>query len=281
MDDKSNILNISVRPTHGTVKMFTVPSVLPQDRREQEVFWVKTLISKLPSFSGISLNICSNKDDSHGNHDVIIKMFDNSEIGVQVTELTSELRRRREANREKYLRKVLELLHKKGVSSEEKVLVQLLFDSSDPEELALEKPERIVSLIECGGLINLPKTIDSGRFYVHLENIGENCFYTPNINNIGIDVDFDQVPRSLETYQKAINYLSEKKANSISPWLLIWSFDFYRDKYSFGEKVLEDIKTSFAKSSFDKIYFIESMNGSGFFDANLELHVIKETDLEG
>ncbi len=275
-DEKEKWASVSIRPTHGTARLNNHSSVLPQDKREKEVFWVRALAAKLPELSCMVPKIRPNEDDSHGNHDVIIEMQNDCSIGVQVTELTFELRRKREAIRASYLKKVVDLLVKKNVISEEKVLVKLLFNSPDPEELYLENPECIVQVIENEDSIYGPRIIESGRHRISFEKVGENDFYVPNANNIGIDVDFDQVPRSLETYRKAIKYLFEKKSRSISPWLLVWSLDFWRDKHTFGKSVLENMRSVFANSSFDKIYFLESLDGNGFFEANIERHIIKE-----
>jgi hypothetical protein len=275
-DEKSKWTSVSIRPTHGTARLINHPSVLAQDKREKEVFWVRALVAKLPEFSCIATKIRPNEDDSHGNHDVIIEMQKDCSIGVQVTELTFELRRKREAIRASYLKKVIDLLVKENVTSEERVLVKLLFNSPDPEELNLEKPERIVQVIENEDSINEQRSIESGRHHILFEKIGENDFYVPNVNNIGVDVDFDQVPRSLGTYKKATKYLFEKKSRSISPWLLVWSLDFWRDKHTFGKSVLENMRTVFANAGFDKIYFLESLDGNGLFEANIGLHIIKE-----
>ena len=275
-DEKKKWASVSMRPTHGTARLIRISSVLPKDKREKEVFWVQALMVKLPALSSVPPTIQPNEDDSHGNHDVIIEMQDHCTIGVQVTELTSELRRKREAIRASYLEKVIGLLEKNNVTSEEKALVKLFCNSPDPEELNLEKPERIVQVIEKEILRDLPKNIDGERHRISLQRVGENDFYVPNVNNIGIDVDFDQIPRSLETYQKAIKCLAEKKSKSISPWLLVWSLDFGRDKHTFGKRVLEYMRSAFANADFDKVYFIESLDGDGLFEANLELHIIRE-----
>lgn len=274
--EKGNWASVSIRPTHGTARLINHSSVLPQDKRDKEVFWVRALVEKLPELSCMAPKIRPNEDDSHGNHDVIIEMQNDCSIGVQVTELTSELRRKREAIRVSYLKEVVDLLVMRNITSEEKVLVKLLFNSPDPEELNLEKPERIVQVIEKEDSIYAPRIIESGRHRILFEKVGENDFYVPNANNIGIDVDFDQVPRSLRTYRKAIKYLFDKKSRSISPWLLVWSLDFWKDKHNFGKSVLENMRSVFSNAGFDKIYFLESLDGNGLFETNIELHIIKE-----
>ena len=275
-DEKERWASFSIRPTHGTARLINLSSVLPQEKKEKEVFWVRALMAKLPAQPGVSTKIRPNEDDSHGNHDVIIEMQDDCVIGVQVTELTSELRRKREAIRASYLKEIINFLVMKNVTSEEKVMVKLSFNSPDPEELNIEKPECIVQLIENEVSLCSRRYIDCGRYSISLERVGENDIYVPNTNNIGIDVDFDQVPRSLETYRKAIEYLVEKKSNSISPWLLVWSLEFWKDKHTFGESVLEYMRSMFGNAGFDKIYFLESLDGAGYFEANLKLHIIRE-----
>jgi hypothetical protein len=275
-DDKRKWASIAIRPTYGTARLIRTPVVLPQDKGVKEVFWVEALTTKLPTLSALPLEIRLNDDDSHGNHDVLIKIQGDCTIGVQVTELTSELRRKREAIRASYLQKFIDLLKKNNVKSEEKILVKLLFTSSNPEELNLEKPECIIKAIENKELTDSPRVVDNSKYRVLIEKIGEKDFYVPNTNNIGIEVDFDQVPRSLETYQKAINYIAEKKSKSKSPWLLVWSLDFWMDKHTFGEDAIDHMRSVFADSNFEKIYFIESLNGVGPFEANLTLYIIKE-----
>ena len=98
-DDTKEWVSISLRPTHGTARKISRPSVIPPDKADKEVFWVKILVDCLPEFSSGVEGVVSNPDDSHGQHDVLINLREGKDIGVQVTELTSELRRRREAMR--------------------------------------------------------------------------------------------------------------------------------------------------------------------------------------
>ncbi|MHC4510369.1 MAG: hypothetical protein ACYTAO_15685 [Planctomycetota bacterium] len=267
---------ISVRPTHGTARVVASAPVLPPAKSDKEVFWVRTLVDALQKLPGQVTDVRSNKDDSHGQDDVIIEMSDRESIGVQVTELTSELRRKREAIRVSYVDKILALLRKEGVRSEERILVTLLFAASDPETFQLDKPERVVQVIRDEELTHSPRTVDVGPYRVLLQGVDQSQFYVPNVNNIGIDVDFDAVPRSLATYRKAVDYLAEKKSNSKSPWLLIWSVSFWQDKDWLGDELVAYMKATFTDSCFDNVYFAESIDVKGPSMANLEVHTIRE-----
>lgn len=274
-DEKEMRASISVRPTHGTARVVARASVLPPEKSDKEVFWVRILVDALQELSGHVSDVRSNKDDSHGQDDVIIEMSDGVSIGVQVTELTSELRRKREAIRVSYIDKILTLLRKEGVRSKERVLAKLLFAASDPETFQIHKPERVVQLIRDEEVVHSPRTVDVGPYRVLLQRVGQSQFYVPNVNNIGIDVDFDAVPSSLATYRKAVDYLAEKKSNSMSAWLLIWSASFWQDKDWLGDELIAYMKATFANSCFDNVYFAESIDGEGLFTANLEVHNIK------
>lgn len=103
----------------------------------------------------------------------------------------------------------------------------------------------------------------------------ETQFYVPFRDNIGIDLDFDWLPESEKRYFAAIDEIIEKKSNSRSPWLLVWSLQFFIDKHLFGDRVIEHMKAQFAQTQFNRVYFIESIDGEGMFQANLCLHRIK------
>lgn len=105
--------------------------------------------------------------------------------------------------------------------------------------------------------------------------VPEGDLYTPRFGNIGFDVNFDQVPFTLETYKRIVDYLAKKKSRSRSPFLLIWSLDFWRDKHTIGGRVIEYIKRAFASSHFDRVYFVESLDGGPAFKANLTVNQIK------
>jgi len=268
--------SISFRPTHGTAKAVYFSSMLPQDKRLKEVFWVSTLISKLPAFENDVLSVRPNEDDSDGNHDVIIELNSGHTVGVQVTEMTYELRRKRENIRNKYLIAILSEIKSRGIYSTQKILFQLYFKTADIDELTLQKPEVLIDILVNEKLSDTPVIKDAGKFRYLIERVENGEFCIPHYNNIGVNVDFDSLPRSFETYAKAINYLSHKKAKSKSPWLLIWSVDFWQDKHWLGDALIDHMKMSLTNTSFEKIFFIESLDGDGPFQANLTLHTIKE-----
>jgi hypothetical protein len=273
-DEKERRASVSIRPTHGSAHVRRLASVLPGDKSDKEVFWVQTLVDKLPEFSAQDVGVRPNADDSHGNHDVMIDISDDCSIGVQVTELTSEFRRRREAIRD-YIKRVISLLHEQEIGSERKVLVKLLYASSDPEEFELDKPQHLVQMIKDQQVIGSFRITDEGSHRVLFEAVGESDFYVPNVNNIGIDVDIDLTPRSWATYSKAVEYLAQKKSNSRSPWLLIWSVSFWQDRHWLGDKLIAFMRAVFLDACFERVYFVESMDGEGPFEVNLRVHTIK------
>jgi len=268
--------SISLRPTHGTAQPVYFSSVLPQNKSMKEVFWVSTLTSKLSSLEKDVLSVRPNEDDSNGNHDVIIDLRSGGHVGVQVTELTYELRRKRESIRNKYIKDILCEIERRGIYSTQKILFQLFFKTVDIEELILQKPDVLIDVLEKEKPSDTPVIKDAGKFRFLLQRVESGDFCIPHHNNIGVNVDFDELPRSFETYAKSIDYLSKRKAKSKSPWLLIWSLDFWQDKHWLGDALIAHMKTSLHNTSFEKIYFMESLDGDGFFQANLAIHTIKE-----
>ena len=163
--------------THGTARVVALASVLPPEKSDKEVFWVRILVDALQELSGQLCDVRSNKDDSHGQDDVIMEMSDGGSIGVQITELTSELRRKREAIRMSYIDNILALLRKEGVRSKERILVKLLFAASDPETFQLDKPERVVKVIRDEKVAHSPRTVDVGPYRVLLQRVDQPQFY--------------------------------------------------------------------------------------------------------
>ena len=275
-DETEAWASVSLRPTHGTARMVFRASMIPLDKEDKEVFWVNPLVSSLPGMSGRVTDVVSNNDDSHGQHDVLINLEEAGHIGVQVTELTSELRRKREAMRKAYLPKILELIKDEGIHHKQRVLAKLFFAASGADLANLAKPKHVVKAIRDAEVDGPLVAITSGQCRLLLTTVGESEFYVPHVNNIGIDVDFDSVPRSLSGYQQAVDYLAEKKSNSMSPWLLIWSVDFWQDKDWLGDNLLAYMKSVFSETTFSNVYFVEAPDGKGTFEANLEVHIIKE-----
>ena len=54
-----------------------------------------------------------------------------------------------------------------------------------------------------------------------------------------------------------------------------WSANFWRDKHWLGNEVLQHMRASFNSSPFQRVYFVETMDGQGMFEANLTINEIK------
>lgn len=275
LNDKNFVIH-TARFSHGTATPVSIPSAVPENKQEKEKFWVSALISKLPEFEGQNIEIISNPDDSLGGHDAIL-FVNEGEIGIQVTELTSELKRNYEHVRQKYLRGVFSLLESHSIKNEKNILISVFFSTLDINIFKKFRPSLLTKII-VENINNITKTMiikfDYGT--ILFEMVGENKFFVPSIRNIGIDINIDQIPLSYEAYKNAIDYLEEKKRKSKSPWLLIWSLDFWILRENYDNQVLDYLKEAFSSSKFQKVYFIESLGAEGLFNANLTLHCIKE-----
>ena len=256
--------------------MVAFPSMLPADKRLQEVFWVRALTTKLEEYAGHTININSNEDDSAGNHDVILEI-DDQVFGIQVTELTYELMKKRANIRQHYIEKLLAVLQERQVVSQTKVAISIMFSSAESQKLDLIQPDQMIETV----LRNIQdvterKILPFEYGNIWIEPVIEGKLCIPRYGNIGIDVNFDQLPRSLDTYTSAVKYLAKKKINSKSPWLLIWSLEFWHDKHWLGNEVIEYMKKTFRNTGFERVYFLETLDGDGMFQANLVLNRIKE-----
>lgn len=100
-------------------------------------------------------------------------------------------------------------------------------------------------------------------------------FCIPNYNNIGVYVNYDKLPRTLEMYTTAVDYLIKKKSNSKSPWLVIWSTSFWLDKHWLMDELIEYLINSFKGTQFSSVYFVESQDGDGWFQTNIGIYHIK------
>lgn len=273
--DKKNIASISGRFTHGTASKIIINSVIPSNRAEKEVFWTKMLLEGFSDRYPYSV-IKSNIDDSNGNHDVIINLRDNSSIGVQVTEFTYELERTRKHIRDTYLKSIIKEIQKKNLNTTKKTLFSITFPYSDSKKPSSEKPHKVINAIEYlvkNSIDNRLHDFDFGN--ILCQEIIEGDFYVPHLNNIGIDVNFDNLPRSLDLYLDCVDAIILKKSNSISDWLLIWSVDFWKDKHWLGNEVIDYMRKQISKSNFKKVFFIESIDGDGIFQENLRFYEIK------
>lgn len=272
-------VRIALRPTHGTASQVAFPSALPANRREQEVFWAKTLLSKVDDVNADACEIQTNPDDSDGNHDVIIKLVDGKQIGVQVTELTYELQRNRAHMRERYIERLLDALREQNVMAPAKTLIQLFF-TAEPRDIGRANASHLVTQIHDVILSQAGRAVLPTEFgQIVIEQIASGDFYVPTYGSIGLDVNFDQIPYSIETYTSAIDHLREKKSRSRSQWLLIWSLEFARDKHWLGEAVLAHMKSAFQSSNFERVFFLESIGADRFFEPNLSIYRIKPAEV--
>jgi len=273
--DKRNFASISGRITHGTARQVTFNSLIPLEKSEKELFWTKILLQNLINKLDL-LEIIANTDDSNGNHDVILSLINKTIIGVQVTEFTYELERSRKYIQDTYLKRIIQEISNRGCKATKKTLFCITFPYVDSRKPASEKPRKVVDSIE--KLLNDSPDrriykFDYGNIFFNEIQVGD--FYVPNINNIGVDVNFDNLPRNLDIYLDCVDSIFVKKSNSLSDWLLIWSIDFWKDKHWLGNEIIEHMKDQFAASNFKKVFFMETCDGEGIFQANLKLHVIK------
>jgi len=275
-DPSPRSASISARSTHGTAAQVAIPSVVPEGKQEKEVFWASALISRLPDLQTFNPSVASCPDDSHGKHDVIVNLDNGESIGIQVTELTYELARARQKQTEKFVTEALAYLTKCGLSSARRLLVSCFVPFSAGNRYVVPKVELLANAIESflrGSHENMSVTVEQTK--VHFQWVDEGNFYVPSIAGIGVACNLDALPRSLEMYCDAITCLRDKKANSNSPWLLVWSKSFIWDKHWLGNETLEHMRKTFSSSSFERVFFVESMDGSGFFEANCVAHAIK------
>lgn len=276
-NDKSGWRSISGF-SHGTADIAIIPSVIPKNSKKREVFWVNNLLAHLDECKDKSVNVYSNPDDSEGNHDVIIDIAGEQTIGVQVTELTYKSIRYLSSQRQRLIEIILKSLQEQQITCQIKVLIKFYISLSDSGEFISIKPDRFINQIQ-DVLRNINNKVrilefDFGRIYI-TPIPAESKFYISSYGNIGIDLDFDLLPQSNKRYIAAIDDLIRKKANSKSPWLLIWSLEFWIDKDWLGEDVIRYMKNEFATTKFERVYFMESLDGEGIFQANLAFHRIK------
>jgi hypothetical protein len=273
--DKRKIASISANFIHGTAERVSFESVVPADKSEKEVFWTTILVNNITSRFEYK-KIESNPDDSCGNHDVIITMNHGSIIGVQVTELTYEFERARKHIKSDYINKIIQEIKHTDLESIEKVVFSFNFPHTETKKPNSEKPKMVVDAIRKLIANKIEEKIhqfEFGNVVCHLVKEGD--FFIPNVNNIGIDVNFDILPHTLDMYSECIDAIVSKKSNSLSSWLLIWSLEFWKDRHWLGNELIDYMKSQFKESKFEKVFFIESMDGDGFFQANLKIDVIK------
>ncbi len=202
--------------------------------------------------------------------------FDKNTIGVQVTELTYELERARKNIKQKYIKDIIKEVLAKNITTEDKILVNIFFPAKNTKKPTTVKIKTVVdSVIDelQKFTTDISKELSFGK--ISIQQAKEGQLYVPCAGNIGFDVNFDQVPRSLPFYKEVIDLIVEKKSKSKSEWLLIWSLDFWRDKHWLEKEIVDYVKKSFDSTSFKEVYFVESMDGERFFQANLKISKIK------
>lgn len=274
-EDVSTRYRVGALITHGTAKPAGLRQVVPADKRDREVFWVREVVSRLEEFAAETLTIRANADDSDGGHDVLIERPGQPTIGVQVTELTHELQRGRAGIRQEFVRRVLHASRQAEPPISERVVATLMVANEPAGALKLP-PERIISAVQEIVRNRRLETIvpfEVGALMV--QRLESAIPYVPTEGNLSFDVNFDQIPVGLETYANAIDGLREKKARSRSQWLLIWSREFWKDKHWLEEPVVTKFEKTFGDSLFERVYFVESMDAEGLFAANISVHCVK------
>jgi hypothetical protein len=261
---------------HGTATPVAIPCVIPEKKQDKEVFWATALVSRLPELRVFNPSVAPCADDSNGNHDVIVSLNNGNAIGIQVTELTYELERARQAQAERFAAEAIACFTKRGLSSARRLLVHCFVPFVSGNRYVVPKANLLADATESfirGSQEQNEVTVE--RTKVLFEWVDEGEFYVPSVAGIGISCDLDSLPRTLEMYCDAISCLRDKKINSNSPWLLVWSTSFLRDKHWLGDQTLERMKATFSSSPFERVYFVESRDGAGYFEANLAIHAIK------
>ena len=278
MKDTRNWSSISGTWIGGTAPMVHFASVIPDEKSEKEVFWVDQLFQQLPEYKKEHIQVYSNEDDSEGNHDVIVCEGDENSFGIQVTELTSELQKSRSSLSKYHVRNIVNALCNEDIKSELKISVGITVNGIEQKKPKFPKPNDIVSLIQnksINGFSNQMEIEDHDLFKIVYQPLDEGDIYLPNYKNIRVYVNYDMLPRTLEMYENAVDYLVKKKSNSKSSWLVIWSSTYWKDDHWLGKELLPYLKKSFANSQFQRVYFIESMDGEEIFQANIHWYQIK------
>lgn len=275
-NESSRWASISLRPTHGTAKLVTRPSLLPGDKRDCEVFWVSTLLSHLAELHSQHPQAISNQDDSHGKHDVVVLLDNGSTIGVQVAELTYELERARKSQRDRFLAEARKYFAERDLSTHGQLLVKCFVPYVARGRYSVPSVDALANAT--AAFIHKSteqKIMEVDSAQVLFEWVDKGSLYVPSVAGIGIDCDLDALPRTLDMYGDAVTYLRKKKDKSNSPWLLIWSLSFWRDKHWLGEDTLKHMQQSFSDSHFERVFFMESLDGADSFESNLTIHAIK------
>lgn len=262
--------------THGSATPVEIPRVIPDQKRDREVFWTTTLVSRLPELQPFNPSVAPCADDSNGNHDVIVSLNNGEAIGIQVTELTYELERARQAQAERFVANAIACFEERGLSTARRLLVHCFVPFVSGSRYVVPNVDLLADAAETfirGSQEKSVIAVETTKVLFEWVDDGE--FYVPSVAGIGISCDLDFLPRTLEMYCDAITCLRNKKIKSNSPWLLVWSSSFIRDKHWLGDQTLEHMKLKFSSSPFQRVYFVESRDGTGYFESNLAIHTIK------
>ncbi len=275
VNDDGEWASIGGRITHGTGTPFVVPSVLPQSKEDKETFWVRAVVEKLPEFTGLTPRIRSSPNDANGGPDVLIAVPD-GDIGVQVTELTDERSRLRQVQTPSYVQKVLEVLSVRGVRSVRRLAV--VCHLQDDGQRTYEPPpaEAVAAAVEqfLGEALDCPRVVPLGRATLLFTWADEGRFYIPSVGNIGFDTSVSELSRSPSVYRALVDEIVRKKSNALAPWLVIWSLSFWRDRHFCEDSLVEYMRRRFRDARFERVFFVDSMDGAGFFETNLRLRSI-------
>jgi len=278
--DETGWASISGRVLYGTARPVAIKRAVPKEKLGRELFWVEALVRKINEPGLAGARVLPSPDDSHHLDDVVISTGSDACIGVQVTEMTSELEWERRSKVIKYVNEVLKCFEARRITSDRKLVVMCLPPTDLPRRYSLPEPNEIAEVTEsfiAGNQCQQIHELEYARVVFHWLEQGE--ILVPTVGKIGFDCDLGELPRTLETYCDATSMLARKKEKSKSPWLLIWSTRFWKDKHWLQTEVLSHMETAFQESPFERVFFAESMDCHDMFDANLAIHRIKASSV--
>lgn len=274
--DETGRASISGRVLYGTARPVPIRRAVPKEKLGRELFWVEALVRKINEPGLAGARVLPSPDDSHHQDDVVISTGSDACIGVQVTELTSELERERRSKASKYVNEVLKCFEARQITTDRKLVVMCLPPTDLPRRYSLPTPEEVANVTEsviAGEQAKQIHEVDSARLSFLWVEQGD--ILVPSVGQIGFDCDLGELPRTIETYCDAASVLARKKSTSESPWLLIWSTSFWKDKRWLQTEVLSHMEAAFQGSPFERVFFAESMDCHDMFDANLAIHRLK------
>ncbi len=267
----------SIDPASDSLDFGGTVGVVPRDKRESEVFWVRALLSKVEVPDESAPEVYSCIDDSNGKHDVIIKRRSNSAIGVQVTELTHELARGVQGKRRSFVEHVLLHVAEQDLRTRKPLLVTCQVPYVDGKHHDFPNETLLVTAIaEFVAGKNAASTVTVDAAHVRFTWLAAGQTYgLPTVNNVVLDCKLESIPRSRVVYREALKSLRDKKINSRSPWLLIWSCATHEVKQLHAPRFLNYMRELFATSHFERVFFVESVNRAELFEEKLVVHTIR------